>query len=92
MKRILIHRRYGDENDFTDTAYLDEENFCRLKNPTHFIEVWSNGISTNQEDGKDGMDWMEGIKDIEDLEFELDFTNKRMQTLYTIAIFKIRAK
>ena len=55
------------------------------KPATHFIEVWSDGKLTNQEEDS------ERLFPINDLYDHL-FSTKELADLYTIAIFKIRMK
>ena len=56
-----------------------------LKPATHFIEVWSDGRLTNQQED------LERLLHINDLHDHL-FSTKELDGLYTIAIFKIRMK
>jgi hypothetical protein len=57
-----------------------------LKPATHYIEVYSDGETTNLQDN------LYAVSTIENLDEDLDFTVNDCTSLYTVAIFKIRAK
>lgn len=82
MKRILIHRRYGNQGDFTDTIQVNDGDrvLCPLKTPTHFIEVWRNKNGYEQDE--------KPLK----LEHAKTFYSFAPKGITPIAIFKIRAK
>ena len=57
---------------------------------THFIEVYSNGITTNQEDGLKNPTWKcVNIIEMGELGYEISRTLKT-RNLYTVCLFRIR--